>query len=147
MAAFHKFNAFVDALVKKKIDLVNDVLKLMLTATLPVAANSVYADVSATELAAGNGYSTGGTAIGASGVSNVAGTEYLIGNAVVFTATPGAMGPFEYVILYDFSATNKDLIAWFDYGSAITLGVNETFTVNSSNNGNWTTSYPILTLA
>lgn len=146
-SAFNKFNAFVDALAQKKINLGSDVLKIMLTNTLPVAANSVYSDISGNELAAGNGYSSGGTAIGSTSVTNTSGTEKLLGNAVVFTATPASMGPFRYAVIYSSTATNKDLIGWWDYGSSVTLNANETFTVNSAANGNWDASNPILSLA
>ena len=146
MAAFNKFNLFVDALALKKVNLNTDSLKIMLTNTAPVSTNAVYTDVSGAELANGAGYLTGGTAIGSSSATNTTGTEKLLGNAVVFTAS-GSMGPFRYAIIYSNTATNKDLIGWFDYGSSITLAANETFTVNSAANGNWDATNPILTIA
>jgi hypothetical protein len=33
-------------------------------------------------------------------------------------------------VLYNDTATNKELIGWWDYGSAVTLADTETFTVD-----------------
>jgi hypothetical protein len=51
---------------------------------------------------------------------------------VVFTASGGSVGPFRYAVLYDDTQTSpaKPLIAWWDYGSSITLADTETFTVD-----------------
>jgi len=101
----------------------------MLTNTAPVATNAVYADVSGTELANGNGYTTGGAAATTTSDTDTAGTVKVILQPVVFTAT-GAMGPFRYAILVDTTPTTplKPLIAFFDYGSSVTLASGETFT-------------------
>ena len=40
------------------------------------------------------------------------------------------VGPFQYVIIYNDDATNDELIAWYDYGSEITLHANDTFTLD-----------------
>ncbi|NBU69837.1 MAG: hypothetical protein EBS53_00005, partial [Bacteroidetes bacterium] len=57
------------------------------------------------------------------------GTYRLVLADVVFTAT-GSVGPFRYAVLYNDTATNKELIGWWDYGSSITLATGETFTVD-----------------
>lgn len=126
MASFNKFNSFVDALSKKVHNLNSDTLKVMLTNTAPVATNAIKADI--TDISAGNGYSAGG-ATTAQTLSNSSGTEKLVCADVVFTAT-GAVGPFRYVVLYNSTATNGELIGWWDYGSAVTLANTETFTVD-----------------
>lgn len=119
--------------------LATDVMKFMLTNTLPVATNTVYGSVSGTELANGNGYLTGGTA-SALTLSNASGVEKVVAAQVVFTAT-GSMGPFRYVIWYNDTQTSpsKPLIGWADYGSSITLAATETFTITpDASNGLFT---------
>lgn len=127
MATFNKFDSFVEALAEKVHNLGSDVLKVMLTNTAPSAANTVKANI--TEIAAGNGYTAGGTQATQSASSQTAGLYKLVLNDVVFTAT-GAVGPFRYVVLYNDTATNKELVGYYDYGSSISLANGETFTVD-----------------
>lgn len=98
----------------------------------PVATNSVKADL--TEIAAGNGYTAGGTAVTITASSQTSGTYKLVGNDVVFTAAGGTIGPFRYTVFYNDTPTSPadPLIGWWDYGSSITLQVSETFTVDYS---------------
>lgn len=129
MASFNKFNQFVEDLAEKVHNLQNDTLKVMLTNTLPTAANSIKSDI--TEIAAGNGYTAGGTATTVTSSVQTAGVYKLILTDVVFTAS-GAVGPFRYVVLYNDTPTSpsKPLIGWFDYGASISLANLETFTVD-----------------
>lgn len=142
--AYSKFNATVEAIGLKKINLNTDTLKIMLTLVAPVATNSVYADL--TEIANGNGYTTGGTTIASTAYSQTSGVAKLTGNAVVFTASGGAIANFRYAVIYSTTATNKDLIGFFDYGATVTLNSGETFTVNSAAAGNWDATNPILSI-
>jgi hypothetical protein len=127
VAAFNKFNSFVEAIAEKVHNLGSDTLKVALTNTAPVATNSVLAGI--TQIANGNGYTTGGTAATISSSAQSSGTYKLVLADVVFTAT-GTMGPFQYVVLYNDTASNDELIAWWDYGSAVTMGNGDTFTVD-----------------
>lgn len=128
MAAFNKFQSFVEALAEKVHNLGADSLKVMLTNTAPVATNSVKANL--TDISAGNGYTAGGTAATISSSAQTSGTYKLVLADAVFTASGGSIGPFRYAVLYNDTATNKELIGWWDYGSAITLASGETFTVD-----------------
>ena len=128
MAAFNKFQSFVEALAETVHNLGADSLKVMLTNTAPVATNSVKANL--TDISAGNGYTAGGTAATISSSAQTSGTYKLVLADVVFTASGGSIGPFRYAVLYNDTATNKELIGWWDYGSAITLASGETFTVD-----------------
>ena len=127
MAAFNKFNSFVEAVAEKKHDLGADALFVCLTNTAPAAANTVKADI--TEIAAGNGYVAGGAQATQVASAQTGGVYKLTLTDVVFTAT-GTIGPFRYAVLYNNTATNKELIGWWDYGSSITLATGETFTVD-----------------
>lgn len=48
----------------------------------------------------------------------------------VWTATAGGFGPVRYVVLYNDTAANDELICWWDYGSSVTVNDGETFTVD-----------------
>lgn len=143
-ASFNKFQAFVADVGNKVHNLGSDTLKIALTNSAPVNTNTVLANI--TQISGTNGYTTGGTAVGSTAYSQSAGTAKLTGNAVVFTASGGSMGPFQYAVLYNDTATNDELIGWWDYGSAVTLASGETFTVSSAAAGNWDSSNPILSL-
>ena len=84
MAAFNKFNIFLGDLGAKKHDLTADALKIMLTDTAPVATNTVKANIA--EIAAGNGYATGGNAAAFVSWTQVAGLWKLVLSPVQFTA-------------------------------------------------------------
>lgn len=128
MATFNKFNSFVEALAEKVHNLGADTLKVMLTNSAPAASNTVKADI--TEISAGNGYTAGGTSATISSSSQTSGTYKLVLADVVFTASGGSIGPFRYVVLYNDTATNDELIGYFDYGSSISIAAGETFTVD-----------------
>jgi hypothetical protein len=53
----------------------------------------------------------------------------VLSDPATWTAS-GSVGPFRYAILYNDTATNDELIGWWDYGSSITLASGETFKVD-----------------
>jgi hypothetical protein len=129
MASFNKFNSFVEALAEKKHDLGADTLKVLLTNTAPVATNGVKADL--TEISAGNGYTAGGATASITSSSQTSGTYKLVlGDPATWTASGGTIGPLRYAVLYNDTATNDELIGWWDYGSSITLADGESFAVD-----------------
>lgn len=127
MASYNKFQSFVEALAEKVHNLGADTLKVALTNSAPVNTNTVLADI--TQIANGNGYTTGGTQATISSSAQTSGTYKLVLADVVFTAS-GSMGPFRYAVLYNNTATNNELIAWWDYGSNLTLASGDSFTVD-----------------
>lgn len=132
MAAFTKYNQFIEDLGNKVHDLVGtqDTLKVMLSNTAPNAStHAVRAD--AAEISAGNGYTSGGIDVQNDGVES-GGALTVTAVDVVFTASGGSVGPFRYAILYNDTPTSPadPLIGWWDYGSALTLADTETFTVD-----------------
>lgn len=138
MAAFLKFNCFVGDLANKQHSMqtgTSDVYKVYLTNTAPVASNTTYNTPA--DLATGNGYTAGGASIGTITGADPSGTESFSGGTnPSWTASGGSIGPFEYAVLYN--STSGRLIAWWDYGTALTLTNGNTFTV--------TLPSPILTM-
>lgn len=130
-SAWNKFNDFSEQLVRGVHDFDANTFKVALTNTAPTAANTILADI--TQVANGGGYTTGG-ATTTIGISESSGTTTVTGTEVVFTGTGSGFGPFRYAVLYNDSSTSPAdaLIAWFDYGSAISVASGETFTVRFS---------------
>lgn len=128
MATFSKFNSFVEAMAEKVHNLGSDTLKVMLTNTAPSAANTVKTDI--TEIAAGNGYTAGGESVTITASAQTSGTYKLVGNDVTWTASGGSIGPFRYVVLYNDTATNDELIGYYDYTTNLTVTSGNLFTVD-----------------
>lgn len=133
MATFNKFQDFSEQLTNGAQNFASDTYKIALSNSAPTATNTALANI--TQISAGNGYTSGGTATTIT-ISETTGTTTVSGTQVVFTASGGSIGPFRYVVLYnDTTSTpvNKPLVGWWDYGSAVTLADTETFTVKFSN--------------
>jgi len=129
LAAFNKFNQFSDDLIAGHHEFDGSATyKVMLTNTQPSSTNQTYSDVSANEVASGNGYTTGGLATTMSN-SQSSGTTTVFATNVTWTAT-GTVGPLRYAIVYRSDDTHKGLVCWFDYGSSVTLNNGDTFTVS-----------------
>lgn len=130
MATFSKFNCFVEDLAEGKHNLASNTLKLVLTNSAPAAGNTVIGDI--TQIANGNGYTTGGATISISTSSQTGGTYTLVVSADPSWTATGTMGPFRYVVLYNDTHANDPLIGWWDRGSSLTLENGDTFTANLS---------------
>lgn len=134
MAAFIKFNQFVEDLLSKVHDLVGtagsgaDAIKVYLTNAAPdAAADAVKTDLA--EIATGNGY-TGPLAVANVG-SRSGGTVTVQGTSQQVVAAGGAVGPFRYVAAYNDTPTSPadPLVGAWDYGSALTLADGESFAI------------------
>jgi hypothetical protein len=127
MAVYNKFNQFTKDLIDGKHNFASNVFKIMLTNVAPLATNQIKSDI--TEIAAGLGYTAGGTATTIT-ESTTSGVAKIVGSNVVFTAT-GAMATFQYAVLYNDTTASplKPLIAWWDYGTPISMVNTETLTV------------------
>ena len=128
MAVFNKFNCFVADIANKVHNLGSDALKIMLTNTAPSASNLVKTDI--TEISAGNGYSAGGLAVTGITSSQTGGTYKLVASADPVLTVTGAVGPFQYAVLYNSTPASGNLIGWWDRGSALTLANTDTFTID-----------------
>jgi hypothetical protein len=116
MATFNKVPTFVLALGQKKHNLGSDSLKLALSNTAPGGTEAVLADL--TEIAYTN-LST--RAVTTTSWTQSGGTAKLVCVDNTLTASGGAVAGFRYVWLYNDTATNKELIGYWDRGSTLTL--------------------------
>lgn len=134
MATYNKFQDFSEQLVRGVHDWDAHTFKIALTNTAPTATQTTWNITDHPAPAAANGYTAGGTATTIA-VSETSGTTTVTGTQVVFTATAGGIGPFRYAILYNDTATSPAdaAIAYWDYGSSVTLADTETFTVKFNN--------------
>lgn len=130
MATYNKFNQFSEDLGKgvHQLHAAGHTLMVYLTNNTPDAAlDGVKADLAG--ITEQNGYT-------ATDIQNdyteTSGTGTLTATDVVFTASGGSFGPFRYAVIYNDTPTSPadPLIAWWDYGSSITVNTGETFTVN-----------------
>lgn len=133
MAAFNKFNSFVEAVAEKVHNLGSDTLKVALSNSAPAATNTQLSNI--TQISGVNGYTTGGTATTITSSAQTSGTYKLVITDVVFTASGGSIGPFQYAVLYNDTAVNDELIGWYDYGTAVTITTGNTFTVDFDASG------------
>jgi hypothetical protein len=137
MAAFNKFNAFVEHLAEGVHNFETNQLVVALTNTAPTASNSVLADltqISYTNLSSRN--------ITTTSSSQTSGTYALVLQDLVLTAT-GSVGPFRYVVIYNDTPTSPadPLIGWYDRTTELTLANGESVTLD------FTESQQLFTLA
>lgn len=133
MATYNKFQDFSEQFAKGVHVFGTHTFKVALTNTAPVATNTILANI--TQIANGTGYTTGGATVPNVTASESSGTTTVAGDAVTWTASGGTMATFRYVVLYNDTATSPAdaLIAWWDYGSAISLADGESFTFKPNN--------------
>jgi len=140
-SAYFKFFDYVEQLSKAVHNWSTHTFKLALTNTAPNDGQTVLADI--TQIAATGGYTAG--AGGGYTLDSVTLTEsngeakVTIADEVI-TASGGSVGPFRYLVMYNDTATSPAdaLVAYFDYGSSITLNDTETLTVDFPSGGVWT---------
>jgi len=134
MAAFNKFNQFVEDVAHGVHDLETDqiVVALCASANAPVATNAVLADL--TQIAYTNLSSRNVTTTSSAETS---GTYKLTLTDLVLTASGGSVAAFRYIVLYNDTPTTPadPLIGWYDYGSSLTLNDTETLTIDFDDAG------------
>jgi len=124
-SAFFKFNSFTEAVAEKVHNLGADVLEVALTNTLPVNTHTQLSNITQITYTFLNART-----VTVSGSAQTAGVYKLSITDKTLTSTGGSTGPFRYVVLFNQTATNDELIGWYDYGSSITLGDGESLLLN-----------------
>ena len=124
MATYNKFQCFVKDICEKKHNLGSDTLKVALSNASN--APSASADVKLADITTVSVTNLDSVTLTVSSSSQTSGTYKLVVADLTMTAS-GAVGPFQYVIIYNDTASNKELICWYDYGSEVTLASGDTF--------------------
>ena len=144
MAAYNKFDCFVEDLAEKYHNLGADALTVALFASVdaPLAADTTLANIG-TEISYTNVVTTPNASrvIGTPTTSaQTAGVYSLILPDMTITATGGAIATFRWIVIYNATASaGHQLVAWFDYGAgSITLAQNETLTIDFNGSGGTT---------
>ncbi len=133
------FHSFARDIANGTIDLDTHAFKAVLSLTAPtVGTNEVLADL--TQIANGNGYTTGGVALASVTYAETGGgTGIWQWTCADFswTASPADMAPFRYVSIYCDTPTSPadPLVAVLDYGSSLTVPNGSTFTVDVGASG------------
>ncbi len=127
MATFNKFNSFVEAVAEKVHNLGSDTITVALcaTANAPIASNTQLSNL--TQISYTN---CSARAITTTSSAQSSGTYKLVLQDLVLTASGGNIAAFQYVVLYNDTATNDELIGWYDYGAAVTVTNGNTFTID-----------------
>lgn len=130
MATVIEFESLSESLAEKLLNLDTDTIKAYFTNTAPSASlDAVLGDLPS-ELANGNGYTTGGLTAAVSTSRTGGTTSILLDSNLVLTAT-GAVGPFRYVAFYSDTSAADNLIAYLDHGSSINMVNTDTYTIGS----------------
>jgi len=130
-ATYNKFEDFVEQLGKgiHQLHTAGHQLECYLSNDTPDAAlDAVKTDLA--EITIQNGYT--GPEDADNDYTETGGVGTLTAEDIVITANADSIGPFRYVVLFnqDTAAPLDALIAWWDYGSSISLNDTETFTID-----------------
>lgn len=132
MATYNKFQQFVEDCLKGVHNFTSDstctvTVALCAAANAPVATNSILGNL--TQISYTNLSSRVVTGITC---DHTTGTAHVTANDLTLTASGGSVATFRYVVLYNDDPTSPadPLIAWFDYGSNVTMADTETFLID-----------------
>ena len=125
MATFNFFNSFTEAEAEKKHNLGADTLTLALTNSAPSASNTVLTDI--TQISYTN---LSSRTLTTTSSAQTSGDYKLIIADKSLTASGGSVATFRYVVIYNDTATNDELIGWYDTGAGQTLADGDQFNIN-----------------
>ena len=124
--AFTKIDSFVENLAEKQIDLGGNGLTIALTNTAHQAAWDELADLTQIDYT-----NLSDRVLTVTSSAQTSGTYKLVLEDLVLTAS-GAVGPFQYVYIYDDASTGDKLIGYYDYGSAVSMVSGDSFIIDFS---------------
>lgn len=108
-------------LATKVIDFANDTFKIILMATgfvFDKDNHHYYADVSASELSTGVGYTAGGATLGGVAVTedDTDDRAEITWSNATWTASGGSIGPSPGAIIYDDTVESDPIVGYIDFG-------------------------------
>ena len=122
--SLNKFNCLGVDLAHGKHDWSVDVIKILLTNTLPTVGQTIRSNI--TEITPQNGYPANGLTLTTTSSSQVSGLYKLILADFTLSAT-GTIGPWRYAVMYNSTSSSQPLMGWYDYGVSITMTNGEGF--------------------
>lgn len=120
MAAYNKFQPAIENLFEN-INSGSDTWVIKLATAVNQAAGTI------TEVANGNGYTTGGNSTTITSASQTGGTFKLVLTSPAVWTASGAGFTFQYAVLVD--STTSTNVGYWDYGSSQAVASGETVTV------------------
>ena len=120
MATYNKFQTAIEPMLEA-MNAGTDTWVIKLATAVSASLGTI------TEVANGNGYTTGGNGAAVSTATQTAGTYKLVLNSPAVWTASGAGFTFQYAVLTD--TTTGTNVAYWDYGSSQTVAVGETVTV------------------
>ena len=124
MANYNKFQCFVEDLAHGVHNFDSDTIKVALSSAGNAPSASL--DVKLTDITTIASPAVDSVTLTKSSSGQTSGTYKYVPNDLTMTASAD-VGPFQYVIIYNDTHLDKPLIAWYDYGSEVTLHANDTF--------------------
>ena len=129
-------NRILYLLCTKVIDFANDTFKIILMDTgfaFDIDDHHLYSDVSASELATGNGYTRDTKELVLSAVTEDDGDDRceVTWTNPAWTASGNSIGPSPGAIIFDETATDDPIVGYIDFGGEITQADGGVFTVAS----------------
>ena len=124
MATYTKFQCYVEDLAHGVHNFDSNTIKVALSSA--GNAPSASAHVKLADITTIAAPAVDSVTLTKSSSGQTSGTYKYIPNDLTMTASAD-VGPFQYVIIYNDTHLDKPLIAWYDYGSEVTLHANDTF--------------------
>lgn len=123
-------NHFKYQCLRKQVDLLNDSIKAILMGTGFVFSrdnHATYADVVASELASGNGYTQNSKVLTNQQVfeDDANDKAYMSADNVEWVATGGSIGPVAGILFYDDSTSDNTVICYQPFSTEQTAAVGE----------------------
>jgi hypothetical protein len=126
MATFNKFQSWIEyAMEGANCGTDQFSVALCAAANAPVATNSVLTDL--TQISYTN---CSARTITTSSSAQTTGTYKLTLADLTLTASGGDVAAFRYVVVFDETVANDPLVAWYDYGAAVTITNGNSFLID-----------------